>query len=351
MYKFVKKEEKITGIKCIDNNSYFTKKNNLVCDNENIIKGVEGFSFWLLDKGIYFHNNEGEEFLKRDNKNYKITYPFFVKSNLDYKVFCAVNYRRENRKWMWSLGLFDLTSLSLIKEFPFENYTVESVVDNNSIGYFEKNKISAFNIDNCKINWELDLATIFNSRLIHFIGVYENQLLIACRNHLLLSVDINTGEILHKWQELVGFEVGSLYKDVLPDPTNFVLDKQDSKLIGVFDTYYFEIDLNTKEISYYQLKEELSKYNIRSFRSFNDNPFTSEYLFLTAHTFLKEVPNVNFSSVLSLNKKTKKVDWVHTFKDVGLGTNVPQITDTHLYILDLEGTLHIFEKEVEKESI
>lgn len=345
MYKLIKKEENITGIKCIDNNSFFTQKNKLIRNNENIIEDVEGSSFWPLDNGIYFHNNRGDEFLKKENKDYKADFPLFVKSNFDCKVFCAINHRRENGKWQWGLGIFDLNSLSLVKEFLFENYTVEFVVANAAIGYFAKDKLSSFNIDNGKVNWELDLGQISSSQFIRFIAVYQNQLLIACSNHLLLSVNVNTGEILHQWQELVGFEVGSLYKDVLPDPTNFVLDEQSSKLIGVFDTYYFEIDLNSKEISYYQLKEELSKYGISDFRPFNDNPFTSEHLFLTAHTYLDEFANIDLSSILVLNRKTKKVDWLYVIKGTGVGTNIPQITKTHLYQLDTDGTLYIFEKE------
>ena len=123
---------------------------------------------------------------------------------------------------------------------------------------------------------------------------------------------------------------------MLPDASSFVLDETQAKLIGVFHTYYFEIDLVSREITYIQLEEELSNHSIRNFKGVSDNPFTSTHLYLTADITLDELPNTELNAVLALNRDTKKVDWVHTFKESGIGTNIPQINDTHLYILDLK---------------
>lgn len=332
--KYYLKNKKI-GVKDfkIDNSNFFYLSSKGFFFNDILIsEKVDRTNYSLYNNTIVYSKGGTTYFGEQ-----KIDKTILVSSlNNDVALFSS-NLNLDN--FTLQFELINLKDLSLTYDFGNLPMIKSLLREDNEIYLSFEEKLICMNLSSNKIEWEL------NKSILKIIGVYENQLLIACSNHLLLSVDINTGEILHKWQELVGFEVGSQYKDVLPDPTNFVLDKQDSKLIGVFDTYYFEIDLNTKEISYYQLKEELSKYDIRSFRSFNDNPFTSEYLFLTAHTFLKEVPNVNFSSVLSLNRKTKKIDWVHTFKESGTGTNTPQITDTHLYMLDLEGTLHIFEKE------
>ncbi|KAB1068630.1 hypothetical protein F6U93_05795 [Tamlana haliotis] len=345
MYKIIERKSNVSGLKCFKGNVFINQNNILYNNNVELIKDVEGYSFWFLYDSIYFHNNDGIEFLKVGNRIKEIETPLFPKSLTNNQVFCCINFRRENRKWMWNLGMFDLESCSEARELPFENYTIELVVAGVGIGYFDKNKISALDIKESQIKWELMLNQFEEVELQRVLGIYQDQLLVACSNHLLLSIDVNTGGILHQWRELKGFEVGSFYKDVLPDPTNFVLDKSASKLIGVFDTFYFEINLDSKEISYHQLKDELSKYGVSDFRPFNNNSFTPEHLFLTAHTYLEEVPNVDLSSVLSLNRKTKKVDWIHIFKDVGLGTNVPKITNTHLYQLDTEQTLHIFKKE------
>ena len=50
-------------------------------------------------------------------------------------------------------------------------------------------------------------------------------------------------------------------------------------------------------------------------------------------SFLEDVPNVDLKSVLALNRATKKVDWIHVFKNEGFGTNTPKIAENHLYQL------------------
>ena len=215
--------------------------------------------------------------------------------------------------------------------------------------YVLKNQILLGYADKVSLHNLLDLSMIWIKNYEGFsltkcIGKFKNELILVVGEHILLSIDVETGETLHKWHELKGFEVGATYKDVLPDTSSFVLDESSAKLIGVFHTYYFEIDLISREITYIQLEKELSGHSIRNLKSVSDNPFTSIHLYLTADITLEEFPNTDLNAVLALNRDTKKVDWVYTFKESGIGTNIPQINDTHLFILDLEGTLHIFEK-------
>ena len=300
-----------------DTNLEITKSSNSLLVGSKLI----GYDRISLD-----HSVNNEPMLK----GFKL--PFDSNSELIYF------FRRDRESKEYRSGIFDTNSSSFILD-------MDSILNINFIEGDVLLNIEFTRIDkNGNAVWKFIPNKFEAVEIQKTIGVYQNQLLVSCSNHLLLSIDVATGKVLHHWQELEGFEVGSLYKDVLPDPTNFVLDKSAAKLIGVFDTYYFEIDLESKEISYHQLKDELAKHGIRSFRPFSQNPYTPDHLFLTAHTFLSEVPNVDLSSVLALNRNTKKVDWVYIFKDTGLGTNVPQITSTHLYQLDLDHNLHIFER-------
>lgn len=208
--------------------------------------------------------------------------------------------------------------------------------------HLQKNKVVKLDLLTSEVIFSIDYK---EGDFTKVVAVYGNQLFVACTNHRLISIDIKTGKIIREWKELKGFDAGQEYKDLLPEPSDFVLDKESGKLIGVFSKYYFEIDLESGEINYEDVREELKRLNINSFRRMGDNPYTKDHIFVTAHAELKERANVDLDCVLALNRNTKKVDWVHIFKDTGLGTNVPQITDTHLYQLDTEGTLHIFEKE------
>jgi len=345
MYAITEELSRVSGIKSFRGELYYTINGVLTVNGDSIIEGVEGYSFWFIHDGIYFFTEEGERRFKKDEVSQLLSVPLFVGTEIGGNILCKSGFRRENRKWKWQLGEFDLESYSEVRELPFENYTVELVVADIGIGYFDKNKISALDIKGSKIKWELVLDQFGEVQLQRILGVYQNELLVVLGEHVLLSINVETGEILHKWHELKGFEINATYKDELPSASNFVLDEAVGKLIGAFHTYYFEIDLVSREIIYIQLEEELTSHSIRNLKSVSNNPFTSTHLYLTADVTLEEFPNTDLNAVLALNRETKKIDWVHTFKESGIGTNIPQITDTHLYMLDLEGTLHIFKKE------
>jgi hypothetical protein len=65
---------------------------------------------------------------------------------------------------------------------------------------------------------------------------------------------------------------------------------------------------------------------------------------VTAYAESVESPNMDLDCVIALNRHTKKIDWIHVFKDAGIGTNMPQITSTHTYQLDAYNNLYVFER-------
>ena len=204
--------------------------------------------------------------------------------------------------------------------------------------------------------WQLNLAKLFKPFINHqgleipynidrIIDVYNNQLLISCNNHLILSVDTNTGKLIHKWQEIPNINVGEI-EGLIPDASSFVLDKNVGKLIGAIYKYYFEIDLETKEISYKDISEEFKKHNIISIKNITGSPITETHMYLTALTEQEIGAEVVGDYLFTLNRKTLKIDWIYKFNNKGfLGANKPQISDNKLYQLDVNGTLHVFEKQ------
>ncbi len=235
--------------------------------------------------------------------------------------------------------LLNIKDLAVVHDFGRLPIVLDISSSDNKLYFQFDGKLQCFSLSSNKVKWTLEGAALV------LLGIYQNQLLIACSDHRLMSVDAGTGEIISRWRELPGFEEGQFYKDVLPEPSDFVLDKESGLLIGVFSRHYLEIDLKSGKLSYEDIRQELYRHGINSFRRMGKNPFTKDHLFLTAHAELDERPNVDLDCVLALNRNTRNVDWVHIFKDTGLGTNVPQITSTHLYQLDTEGKLYVFEKQ------
>lgn len=339
MYKTIRKISNVSGVKTYGDVVYYTVNNELIRDKKVIISGVEGYSFWFINDGIYFFDEDGNRHYQKDEIVDLVNFPFFTNSIFSTNIFCKYQFVRQNRKWQWILGIFDFKTMSLKKELPFKNFNVNLITENFAIGQFDSGILVGLDFIQEKKIWTLE------EPVKKILGCFENNLILAAENNSVLMVNSFSGEILYKWSELPDFDAGSDYKGKIPNASNFVLDIESAKLIGVFHTYYFEIDLRSKMISFYQLKDELSKYGISDFRPFNDNPFTRKHLFLTTHTYRDDFPNVDLSSVIAFNRESKKVDWCHTFTESGLGTSIPQITTTHLYQKDTDNNLHIFERQ------
>lgn len=345
MFRMVQRIMHVSGLKCMAEDVFFTEGNILKRNHEPLINGVEGNSFWFTGEDIYFFDVDGGKFLHKRGVNYEIQQPFFIGTEQYGEIFCRASFRRENKRWQWQVGIFNLEKLLVIKNLPMQNYTVKVTAGEVGIGYDDQTKISGFNIDEGKIIWQLDLNDFYDAETKEYLGIFNKDLLVACTNHLLASVDIHTGKVSRTWQALPGFDEGPPYQGVLPEPTDFVLDPEAGKLLGVFSKYYFEIDLISGEISYEDIRQEMARHDVNSFRRMRkENAFTKDHLFVTGHADADDRPNVDLDCVMALNRHTRKIDWVHIFKDTGLGTNVPQITSTHLYQLDTEQQLYIFER-------
>jgi len=330
-YHLKTKKKDVKSFKLEGSTLYYLSREGLFFNDSLVAKGIDQTNYSFYNGVMVFLKGEITHIGEK-----KVDKSILVDSLYDYTAIFSSNFNLDDFTLQYEV--LDIKDFSLVYDFGHLPMMKSFLRKGDRFYLHFEEELVCTSILNKKFDWKL------NKRVLKIIGEYQNQLLVACSDHLLLTVDVNTGEILHQWQELSGFEVGSFYKDILPNPANFVLDKLAAKLIGVFDTYYFEIDLGSKEINYFQLKDELSNYGISDFRAFSNNPFTPEHIFLTAHTYLDDFPNVDLSSVLALNRKTQKVDWIHTFKDTGLGTNVPQITSTHLYQLDTEKNLYVFER-------
>lgn len=316
---------------------------------------IEGNLLYLNNKGLFVDDNQLTQEIENDYFTLYNNLPIYIQQGVTHigedsieKSILVSSLNKDFAIFSSDLNLDDFTlryELINIKDFSIvHDFNYLPVIKfvawlKKDLLLYSGNLLSKYSLNDKDIIWEL------NQEISRIIGIWQNKVFIACNNHFLLSVDINSGQVVQTCQELKGFEAGQEYNGVLPEPSDFVLDKESGKLIGVFSKYYIEIDLESGEISYEDVQNELNQHGINSFRRMGDNPFTKDHLFVTAHAELEERPNVDLDCVLALNRNTKKVDWIHIFKDTGLGTNVPQITDTHLYQLDTEGTLHVFEKD------
>ncbi|WP_158837571.1 hypothetical protein [Polaribacter sp. L3A8] len=342
MYRLIKKWKNISGLKSHKNIVYFNENGNLIEKDNIILNDVESDCFWFINEGLYFFNKEGVRFYMKNEKFVEVKTPFFTNSIFENKILCKVNFRRENRKWKWEFGVYDMDRNFLSKEFEIQNFNSELVFKGNAIGFFNKDRFASINYENGELNWDLELG----DNVSKIIGIHKNEVFLITSNSKLIAVNIEKGVITNSWFDLSNISLDSQTKGLTLDGVNFVLDKNSEKLIGALHNNYIKLDLKTNAIHFVNITEELQKNKIIFIKQLNNNPFTDTHLFLTA-MMQQEDNDKKWSKdcLFALNRITHKIDWLHIFEEQNLGTNIPKLTETELYQLDNNGNLFVFKKE------
>ena len=312
-----------------------------------------------------FLNTEIDIFLLLNLKNKKLMCDRNLKKLHQFKkntlIYNEIVYQNQNNK-LTSIDtqfnadgsiVYNWVILDILKNKIIKNLNLRD----NILGFFytykdtiiyrtnnENDKISAFDYVNNKILWQLDLSKLGtfqdyqkeqqSYKVEKFIGIYQNELLVACNRQKLLSIDIQTGKLLQTWDDIPADKMQ--------------LDKQAGKLIGLSDFIYAEVDLSSRKILVKNIKTNIEKAGLRAFKGGRDMPFTGTHIFYTAYGRDKKTDYL-FDAVIAFNRHTYKIDWMYRI-DASVGTNSPKIAGNKLYQLDLDGNLYIFEKE-ENEAI
>ncbi len=208
------------------------------------------------------------------------------------------------------------------------------------------NKLSLYDLLTAKCYWELNLdgRKHINAlkeekdvTIIKVIGIEDNQLIVFMSNSELISIDIETGNIL--------WETNDFIKNNLPYYSNYRMVSsifyygvlENGKFYQLQGNNYFSIDLQTQQVDI--LWEDKSETN---YLTVQYTSYTEDYIYFTGSR------NNRLSPYLlgAFNRKTLQVDWVHEPEGiVNPLTNAPQYVNGKLYILDSGGILHIYEKE------
>lgn len=182
--------------------------------------------------------------------------------------------------------------------------------------------------------------------IANFCGI-ANEVLwmdVVCRGigNFLLGLDVNTGQPVHLLDKAENrFMVYPF--DMIPTDGRTTYDAKRNILFGFApDWVHWQVDLSDKspKIKMWDLSEEMTKHHA----------FVSAYMncgISDSHIFFPVGSLGSTPQVFALNRETLKVDWQYHFTEGGqyfTPTKV-EVTDTHLYVLDNTGTLHIFEKE------
>lgn len=338
----------------------------------NIVNNKLLYSYQKLfydDEVIYSGNTTSFKIFKStlfliDNYEKLIVLDLIDKTIKEYNFIIGVDLIINDKEIIYGNWNEDYTKRYITRINLITNekeWTIESYFSNGKV-YANYLYTTSINNSICKINldqpeqplWQFDLNQLetftnknneeLNYKIIKILGIWQEELFVACNNGLMLSLDRSTGKEKCRWQYIKDYEFDSEIKNKIPRAESFVFDGD--TLIGALNTFYFKIDLKSSEIIAINISQELQKFHIFHIKTVIDNPVTDKHIYLTAMMRQKDNDTkFSYDCLIALNKKTLKIDWQYKFENAGLGTNIPKISENKLYQLDLDGNLHIFEKE------
>ena len=234
------------------------------------------------------------------------------------------------------------TGLKIVR-YNYKNLSLEELFDyqigrdalgiDNKLVFTEKSffarKIFCIDQGTGQKCWELDVSeigqTVSNGKeakgkIVGSLMSKNEVLLVAISNSKLIKIDTNTGNVL--WQK----------------ESNHLLQLYGDKIINVDMGHYREISPETGEtLVEYEMKPEYEKHG------FTVTGPLGAFTVTDTHVFIVHAMGCKLGCI---NRSTGKIDWS---VEVGEGKvtlpHAPIIYRNKLYVLDDEGTLHVYDRE------
>lgn len=250
---------------------------------------------------------------------------------------------RYDKNFNSELYLFDSSFVSTFIK-GFKNITVKFTYRSYAFFLIE-NSIHAYTLPTAQRLWQFSLEglgsfTTLNAqtksyRVLHFIGVYQNQLLVQLNNATLLMLNITTGKTI---------SIVHLYKN-LPLPKG-----------GFYDDFCKMHLVNNHVVLL--SNQSLTKINLDNFKAecikgYYDAPREQQFRFMknTYHNghiyFVADYAwqYVTPSRVGVMDTTTGEVLWQQQLEKTGGLPEAPQVSGNKLYVLTANKELYIFEKQ------
>ena len=177
-------------------------------------------------------------------------------------------------------------------------------------------------------------------------GTFFNDLIFVALKDELLCINAEKGTITKVIAEIPEKLLSS--KKSLPPPSFFQFHSGKKVLSALWTWAYAEIDLDRLEVSVFRdMRTELRRAHIR-FKSLHYPAICGDHL-ITPLRYTPPAPlqDYEFSELAAFNTRTFAIDWRFAFpreEEVWLGSNKPVVEGNRIYMLDVNGVLHIFER-------
>jgi len=341
------------------------QNDNIFFDEKLIINDADGASIFninesliqILDKekGCYYFNGN----LVRSKF-------FIIESSQTLTLLATSAGRRITR------GVYERDVVVLNNDLQNSSKQILKNTKDNLIYYTNeffllgnKTNLNTYTLSSAEALWHFNLLDLGTYTPLHkqeqkhfevgkFLGVWQNELLVACDGGLLLAINQESGVITRQWQGLpkgADDYLQNVLRGQLPQQDYvYQLNQAKNRIEAFFLHYYFYIDLESGTLHLINCKDNLKKYQIEQFKYSSAYAEDETHLY-TKVTYDRGTLGTDYipTGLCAFNKQTLEIDWQYRFDqhDDYLQTENPQLSDNKLYQLSADKVLYIFEKEVD----
>lgn len=356
MKYLLKKEVKaILNIKIEAGVLIMTDKNYcVILENNEKLQTV--FDVFIIDDKWIVNCLDNSLGVLNENNETQLLFPNAPISHID-RLHKTALLSFDSSDYGYQRVLLDLITLRQMNKSIWARIEQSFLCNKTIYSSINGNSVYGLNIEKNEHKWNFTLESLHQEydlfsekwnkpmEIANFCGVANEVLWIdvVCRGigNFLLGLDVHTGQPVHLLDKAENrFERYPF--DMIPTDGRTTYDAKRNILFGFApDWVHWQVDLSDEspKIKMWDLTEEVTP----------RNAYVSAYMncgISDSHIFFPVGSLGSTPQVFALNRETLKIDWQYHFTEGGqyfTPTKV-EVTDTHLYVLDNTGTLHIFEK-------
>lgn len=211
---------------------------------------------------------------------------------------------------------------------------------------FEKVSIECYSLPRLEHLWEKVLDSIIGSyvnynqqpttyKVSKFIGISGHQLLVVLNDRFILSLNVQTGELIKLVDVCAALELNPVSFGNMR-PADVYLCPNRNQLLWLSFHYYIQIDTNTLEprlVKHYALGDKSTWWNIKH------STLSDQFMVFNADYGDKRISPDHLGIA---NVDTGELMWSERIVNKGFLVNNPQTDGQKLYQLDNNGNLYVY---------
>jgi hypothetical protein len=338
MYIKIQHIEHIKGFKTVGEKLYLCDSKNRLYAEGISIDNVDGTSLVYRDNLLFcLSSNEEKIFVIDDEEYWGINSSGWL-NTIQNNSIMLYKYNSNNKSF--KILLYNLQERKIYKEILKELNLWNLIRYNEFIYFFDSSKtlLKCLSLESSEYTWEINLSEY--GEIYNIVGIDQNKLWALThragmerKENRLLAINIKNGEVLFVLPTEYPISDVSLKLLELKQTILSIYSKWSTARA---DSLFVEIDAITNSVLRSGKIDSIFNENLKiaSWQSLGNK------IFFTANK-----DSLNATHVGVLDYDTLDLLWVSEVPDRKSGLKDLQVTEDKIYILEMSGTLHIYEKE------